>query len=175
MGMFVGLDVPQGVGFDGILVAGDFLLLKAPFWKLDLVREEIATLQSMTKSEHCAEGSKSTGAVLVVAIAMFDFNNPVVVRIPDEARETVCGNFILEVDIGNGGTNVMRVKAPVGRGVFKADRHVVVDPFERLGGVIVVGLAFRVSGDDSPVVVCVLVRIESNLLLVAASWVVMLV
>lgn len=42
VGMYVGFDDPQRVGFDGVLVASDLLLLETPRGKLDLVREEIA-------------------------------------------------------------------------------------------------------------------------------------
>lgn len=128
----------------------------------------------MTESEHCAKSAKSTGAVLVVAIAIFNFNDPVVVRVANKAREPVCRNFVLEVDVRNWGTDVVGVEASLGGDVLKANGHVVVNMFYWLGCVVVVGLTLGVSFENSPIVVAVFVRVEGDLLLIAASGVIVL-
>lgn len=128
----------------------------------------------MTKSEHCAKSAKSTGAVLVVAVTMFNLNDPIVVRVANKAGEPVCRDLVLEVDVRNWGTNVVRVEASFGRNVLKADGHKIVNMFYWLGCVVVVGLTLGVSFENPPNVVAVFVRVESDLLLIAASGVIML-
>lgn len=46
-----GLNVPQRVGHDCLLVASDFLLLERPFRELDLVGEQVAARHGVLQPE----------------------------------------------------------------------------------------------------------------------------
>jgi hypothetical protein len=86
-------------------------LLETPFWELDLVREEVASLHLMAQSELGRECLQPLPRVPIPAIAILNLDDPIVVGIPREALKTIRADFVLEIDIGDGWSDVVGVKA----------------------------------------------------------------
>ena len=165
VGMYVGFDDPQRVGFDGVLVASDLLLLETPRGKLDLVREEIAPSQCMPKPEHRAQSPETLGRLRVTPVASLDLHDPVVVRVPRKIRHTVRRHLVLEIDLGDWGTEVVRVETLLGRKMAKLDARAVFDVVQAVKRFPVLPWnAFLGRIGDAPVVVLVSMGVKGNLL-----------
>lgn len=63
----------------------------------------------MSKSENGPKGFQSRRALLMLLIAIFDFNNPEIISVARESFKSVSGNFILEIDVRDGRSNVVAV------------------------------------------------------------------
>lgn len=90
---------PQRIGFHGILVTCNLLLLKAPFGELHFVRKKITTGQSMAQPERRPQSPQTLGRLPIPLVTMLNFDIPVVVGVAHEAGQTVCGYLVLEVDV----------------------------------------------------------------------------
>lgn len=176
--MGVGLDVPQTVGLDRVLVARNLLLLEAPLGEFDLttnqdqstfrgragychylVREQITPLQRMPQPENRPNCPKPSPGGLILTIPILDLHDPIIVCVTNKTGEPITRHLILEIDIADGRTDVMGVQALERRDVFQADLHVVGDPGDGLGGVVVVRGAFDVGVREPPGVIVVSVRV----------------
>lgn len=70
--MFVRLDVPESVVDRRVLVAGDLLLLETPLGKLDLVGEEVASCEVVSKSEVGSKRTKSLSRLSILSVGKLD-------------------------------------------------------------------------------------------------------
>lgn len=158
--MRIRLDIPKGIIPDRILVTRHLLLLICPIRQLDLMREQIASCQRMTQLELRPQGLH----IPIPPRALIDLHNPIIVRITLEARVPVRADFVLEVDVRDGWTHIVRVEALGGGDMFEADGHAVVNGNEGLGLPVIVRDTVKGAVDYAPVVVPVEVGVEGNLL-----------
>lgn len=163
--MEVGLDIPQRVREDSLLVARHFLLLKGPLGKLDFVREQVAAGHGMPEAEVSAQSPETLARLLVALVTLVDLHDPVVVGVTSIARDTVARHLLLEVDIRDRGTDVVRVEGLVGRDMPELDASAAGDVRDVVIGPVGVRVAICGRIDDAPVVVGVAVRVEGDLLL----------
>jgi hypothetical protein len=96
------LDKPQRIRADGILIACDLLLFKAPLRQLDFMRKQIAPRKLVSQSELGPQGFETLEALTIAFLAVFNLDDKVVVRVALKARETVARDFILEINLGHG-------------------------------------------------------------------------
>lgn len=160
------LDVPKGVRLHSIFIASHLLLLVAPLGKFHFVREEIASLQGVLKPEVRAESPKTLPALHIFARALFYFYNPVIVRVAVEIWGAIRGHLVLEVYLGNGRADIMRMETLVRGEVVKTDCHLRLDVAHgRCSPVEVWVVRERSPVLNAPHVITITMGIESNLLL----------
>lgn len=166
-----GLNVPKRVGHDCLLVASNFLLLERPFRELDLVGEQVAARHGVLQPELRPERSDALRRLPIAPVTLVDLDNPVVVRVTRVAGDAVARDFILELDVGDGRANIVRVQRLLSLNVPELD----ASTFGDVGDAVVLPGGVRVSGrgsvNDAPVVVRVTVRVQGNLLLCVAKMV----
>lgn len=162
--MLSGFDEPDRVWLHRLLVTRYLLLFKGPVRQLDFVREQITPCHRMPQSEVRPEGSQALRRLAVTLVALVDLHNPVVVRITRVVRHAIARYLLLEVDIRDRRTLVMRVQVLVRRDVLQLDLHARLDVREGLGLPVMVWVAITGRIQDSPVVVVVTVWVEGDLL-----------
>ena len=160
------LDIPQRIRLDRILITRHLLLLKAPLRELHLMRKQITPRQRMPQPKLGPQRPNlpPTQPIPPPHIPPLNLHDPVVVRVPDEPGHAVRGDLVLEVHVGDGRADVVRVEALLRGDVLELDAHVGVDGLERGGGVVEGGVPVERGVDDEPVVVVVDVRVEGYLL-----------
>ena len=109
LGVVVGLDLPQRIGQNSLLVASHLLLLETPLRKLDLVRKQVAASHDVPEPELGSEGPETLARFLVTFIPFVDFDDPIVIRVSRVAGDTVPGDLLLEVDIGDRRADIVRM------------------------------------------------------------------
>lgn len=167
--MRVRFDHPQRVRPNRVLVARHLLLLKAPLRQLDLVREEVAPRERVPEPELGSDRAQALGRLRVLAVAVLNLDEPVVVHVAREALHAVPGDLVLEIDVADRRAQLVRVQVLVRRDVLELDAHVRRDVVQRLDLVVEVRVALRGGVYDEPVVVRVAVRVERDLLLLGSS------
>ncbi|THW59526.1 hypothetical protein D6D20_06439 [Aureobasidium pullulans] len=176
--VFVALNVPDTVGLSASLCASYLLLFEAPVGKLDLVREQNTASHDVNELELGLNGTDTVLGHLTVGQVLDDLNLEKIVCISLEAFITVCRNLVLPVSVGHWGTVVVRVDAAVSDDVVELEDGAIFDqgrfdavPCPRgrnVGTVNVDGLSLVL---EEPNVVLILMGVESDLLLLAASGV----
>lgn len=175
-GVLVALNIPERVGESATTGTGDFLLLRGPLGKLDLVREEHATRHNVNELELSLDGADALLSQGTSGLGLDDLDTEVVVSISFKALISVGRNLVLPVGLGNGRTDIVRMKTTMGVGVIETKDRTVLD---KKGGLEVVpgtctvdGLTVHVKGLrlvlQQPIVIVVLVGVEGDLLLLAA-------
>ena len=74
--MGIRLNHPQRVILDSILVASNFLLLKSPLRKLNLVREQVTAGECMPQPELGPQGPKTLSCLAILLVAFVNLDNP---------------------------------------------------------------------------------------------------
>lgn len=176
-GVLVVLNVPDTVGETATASASNLLLLRRPLRKLDLVREENAAGHDVHKSELGLNGADALLGNGVERLLLDNLDAEEVVGVTFEALVTVGGDLVLPVSLGDGRANVVGVEAAESRLVEQAKHGAVLDVLglrqvvPSVGSVD--GLAVNTEGLglvlEKPDVVLVLVRVQSNLLLLATG------
>lgn len=156
-------DKPERVGFYGIFIACDFLLLVPPVWQFNFMGEEIAPCQRMPEPELRPQCPYPLLGLPVPFIPTLDFNKPVVICISREPWHSVRGNFILEVNVGHGWADVVRVDVLFSCDVAELDAHSGCNKLE--GQILVVKVSIFASVEDTEVVVLITMRVKGDLLL----------
>ena len=177
--MLVVLDIPNAVGQSTTLGACDFLLLRSPIRKLDLVRKEHAAGHDMDKSELGLDCSKPLLGKSTRRLLLDNFDAEQIIGIASKAFIAVGGNLILPLSLRNRWSDIVRVEASVGLQMVHSD-HVTVLDVRHLWKVIpsscavdCLALAVQRLGLvlHEPNIVLILVGIQSDLLLLTASGV----
>lgn len=161
----VGLDVPQRVHEHGLLVARHFLLFKSPVRKLDLVREQVTAGLRVPQAEVSAQSPKTFARLLVALVTLDNFHDPIIVGVSSISRDAITGHFLLEVDVGHGRTDVMRMEGFLRLNVPDLNACARSDVVNIVVGPVSVRITISRCIHDAPIVVGVTVRIESYLLL----------
>lgn len=99
--MLSGLNEPQRVRLDSLLIARNFLLLKAPLRELDLVREQVTACHRMLQPEVRPEGPQALRRLAVPLVALVYFHDPVIVCVAWVVGHAIPRDLLLEVDIGH--------------------------------------------------------------------------
>jgi hypothetical protein len=181
--MLVALNVPDAVGESTLLCTGDFLLLETPVGEFDFVREQYTAGHEVDKLEFSLDSSQALLGFFAVRHGLDDLNAEQIVGITLEVRVSVGADFVLPVGFGDRWAVVVRVYAAVSDNVIQADDRSINDPLgielipchrsshggvsSRIGGPID-RLRLVLNEED---IVLILMRVESNLLLLAASGV----
>jgi hypothetical protein len=175
--MSIALNVPQAVRQSTPTGASYFLLLRGPIRKLDLVREKNAASHDMNKTELGLNGSETLLCDSTMGLLLDNLDSEQVVGVALKALVTVGRDLVLPVSLSDRGTNIVRMQAAVGRAVVKTENGAILDVL-RLGKGIprmstVNGLPInskRLSLVlEKPDIVVVLVGVQGDLLLLAAS------
>lgn len=153
LGMDSCLNIPQRVVQNRLLIAGHLLLLVRPIRQLDFVREEVAPRQRVPQAELRSQRADPLARLAIPVVALDDLDDPVIVRVSDEASHAVRGDLLLEVHIGYWWAEVVRVQGLVGRGVAELDACASRDVGNILGLPIDVWVAELGRVDDAPVVI----------------------
>lgn len=103
------LDVPDTVWEGSALRAGDFLLLVAPVWEFDLVREEKAAGHSVDQLELSLDSAESLLCFSAIRKVLDDLDAEDIVRITLEILISIPRNFILPIGLSNRRSDIMRV------------------------------------------------------------------
>jgi hypothetical protein len=173
------LNVPNAVGKGSSLCAGNFLLLRSPLRKLDLVREQNTASHHMNKLELGLDSSDAVLSILSIRHLLDDFNSEEVIGITLEAFITIRRYLVLPFSLGDRWANIMRMETTVGLEVVQLDSVAVLDKSWRALGIPRGRAVDGLPGDvkrlslvlEKPYVVLILVWVKSDLLLLAASWV----
>lgn len=177
LGVLIVLDVPDRVGKSTATGASDLLLFRSPVGKLDLVGEENTASHDVNKTELGLDGSETLLGESTVGLRLDNLDTEKVVGVTIEAFITIGGNLVLPVGLGDRGSNVVRVKTAVGGWVVKAEDVLVLDEVsvgESVPGMgaingLTIGTQRLGLVLEKPVVVLILVGVEGDLLLLAAS------
>lgn len=177
--VLVVLDIPQAVGHATLAGACNFLLLRRPIGKLDLVGEESATSHDVNEAKLGLNGANTLLGNGALGLLLDNLNTEEIVGITIESLITIGGNLVLPLSLADRGTNIVRVKTAVGRLVVQSDGSAVLE-VRKLTEVVpglgsVDGESVDIEGLslvlDQPNVVLVLVGVESDLLLLTSSGV----
>lgn len=103
------LNVPDTVGEGSALRAGDFLLLVAPVWELDLVGEELAAGHSVDQLELSLDSAESLLCFDAIRKMLDDLDAEDIVRITLEILISIPRNFVLPIGLSNRRPDIMRV------------------------------------------------------------------
>ena len=103
----VGFDNPPRVRLHSLLVAGNLLLFETPFWQLDLVTEQITTCHRMAQPEPRPQSLQPLPTLGVMLIALINLDEPIVVGVTGETRETISRDFLLEIDVCDWGSHIV--------------------------------------------------------------------
>ena len=177
LGMRVALNIPQTVGQSASTSASHFLLLRSPIRKLDFVREQDTASHDMDKTELAFNGSETLLGDRTSSLLLNNLDSEKIVGITLKSFVTIGGNFVLPVSLSDRGADVMRMQAAVGWAVVKTNNGTVLDVNRLRKGIpglgTVDGLAVNSKGlglvFKKPDIVVILVRVQCNLLLLAAS------
>jgi hypothetical protein len=179
LGMFVVLNVPKTVRQTTAAGTSDFLLLRSPVRKLDLVREQDTTGHDMNKSKLGFNGTDTLLGDGADRLFPDNLDPEKVVGVTLETLVPICRDLVLPVRLRDGGPFIVRVEATECRGVVQTENRAILDIL-RFRQVVpskgsIDGLTIGAEGLglvlEKPNVVVVFVRVESNLLLLAASGV----
>lgn len=163
--MDVRLNIPDRIRPNSIFITRHFLLLEPPLRQLNLVRKQITPRKLMPQPKLRLQRPQPLHGSHVHPISILNFYDPVVIRVACEARKAISGHFVLEIDVGDGCADVVRVEAFCGGDVFEADDGAGCYPDGvGVGPVEIVG-AFGGDVEDPPVVVTVAMWVERDLLL----------
>ena len=174
--MLVRLDIPKTVGKGTALGAGDFLLLRGPIRKFDLVGEENTASHDVHQPELGVNGTKAFLSNAALRLLLDNLNTEKVVGISIKALIAISGHLVLPIGLGNGRTNVVGMETTVGRLMVETENHAILDIGD-FGEVVprassIDGLTINTKRLslvlEKPDVVLILVGIESNLLLLRA-------
>ena len=163
--MLTRLNKPQRIILYRILITRHLLLLKAPLRQLDLVRKEIAPLQRMPQPKLRPQRPHPLLALLVPPIPLGNLDDPVIVRISNEALESIRRDLVLEIHLGHRRAVVVRVQVLLRRGVPELDALSVREVNQRVLFVVLGGVPIRRRVQQDPVVIVVSVRVQRDLLL----------
>lgn len=174
--MFVLLNIPEAVGDGAAFCASNLLLLETPVGELDLVREQSAASHEMDQSELCLDGANAFLGDSAFRHVLDNLDLEKVVGITLETLVSVCRDLVLPIGIGHGRAHIVGVDAAVGGDVIQADDGAIdqeawvnVVPCRRSFDLFAIYAEWLSLVLDDPNVVFVLVRVESDLLLVAAG------
>ena len=177
--MLILFNVPNAVRKSPLLGACNFLLFRGPRRKLDLVGEQNTASHYVNELELGLDSSDTVLGFLTIGHLFDDLNTEVIIGIAFKALISVRRNLILPVSLGNGRSDIVRMKTAVGGHVVKLDGISVLDEAWRVDGVPSVRAIHRLTVDTKrlghvlkePQVVLIFVRVEGNLLLQAAGGV----
>jgi len=170
------LNVPNTVGESTAFSASDFLLLRSPVRKLDLVREQNASGHNVNKSELGVNGADTLSRDTTFGLLLDDLDAEEVVGISVKAFVSVRRYLVLPVDFRDRRADVMGVKATEGVEVEQTEDGAVLNIGE-LGKVVPrISSIDRFTVDverlglvlEQPDVVVVLVGIQCDLLLLGS-------
>ena len=85
------------------------------------MREQVAPGERVTEAEVRLERLEAPPRLGVARVALDDLDDPVVVRVAREVGHPVRGHLLLEVHVGDGWAEVVRVQGLVGRDVSELD------------------------------------------------------
>jgi hypothetical protein len=177
--MHVAFDVPDAVGKSATTSACHLLLLETPVGQFNLVRKKHTASHDVHEPELRLNGADALLGFCSVGVGLDNLNLKHVVCIAFESLVTISRDFILPIGLCDGGADIVGVQAAIGgemvelddRTIFNKDgTHLVPGLGAREVGAIVVfwhdwqGLIFH-----DPDVVLVLVGVQSDLLLLAAT------
>ncbi|KAI9163621.1 LOW QUALITY PROTEIN: hypothetical protein HJFPF1_05242 [Paramyrothecium foliicola] len=179
LGVLVVLDVPETVGQRATPSTGNFLLLGSPFGQLYLVREQNTACHEVNEPELGLNSTDSSLGNGATRLFLDNLNAEEIVGITLKALITVGGDLILPVSLTDGRADIVRMEAAVSGGVVEPKNSAVgnVDGFRKVvpGVGAIDGLAVAVQRLGlvlkNPNVVLVLVGVQGDLLLFAASGV----
>jgi hypothetical protein len=179
LGVSVALDVPQAVGESTAASASHLLLLGSPIGELNLVREENTASHDVNEAELGLNGSEAGLGESTLGLLLDNLDTEEIVGITIEALIAISGDLVLPVGLGDRGTDIVGVQAAVGRAVVESENSSVLDVLGLGKSVPGMGTVDRLAIDaeglslvlQEPDVVVVLVRIQSDLLLLAAGGV----
>lgn len=177
--VLVVLDIPQAVGKGAATSTGDLLLLGSPVRELDLVGEEDTASHDVDKAELGLNDADTLLGDGTVRSLLDNLNAEVVVGITLKTLIAISRDLVLPVSLGDRGSDIVGVEAAVGGAMEEAEDAAMLDVLGLRKGVpgrgTVDGLAINAKGLslvlEQPDVVVVLVRVESDLLLLAARGV----
>lgn len=171
--MRVSLHDPKRVEPNRVLVTRNLLLLEPPLRELDLVRKQVASGQRMAQSKHRPERAEALGRLPVRAVAVVNLDEPVVVHVAGEPRHAVSRHLVLEIDVRDRRAQLVRVQVLLRRDMPELDTRARRHVLQRLILVVEMIVALGCCVHDLPIVVRVPVGVEGDLLLLAASRVLM--
>ena len=176
--MIVLLDIPDGVWKSSLLGASNLLLLGSPLRKLDLVGEKSATSHDVDEPELGLDSADGLLGEITLRLGLDNLNAEEVVGISIKSSITISGDLVLPLSLSHWWANIVGVKTSLGWNVPKLDGVTIFD----VGWVEVVPSERSVNGVSrsvkwlggvlqEPDIVLILVWVESDLLLLGASWV----
>lgn len=173
----VALDVPQAVRESTTASASHLLLLGSPIGELDLVGEENTASHDMDETELGLNGSEAGLGESTLGLLLDNLDTEEIVGITIETLIAIGRDLVLPVGLGDRGTDIVGVKAAMGRAVVESENSTVLDVLWLGKSVPGIGTVDRLAIDteglslvlQEPDVVVVLVRIQSDLLLLAAG------
>ena len=97
-------------------------------------------------------------------VLSINHDHPIVVNVAWESSQTVCRNLVLEVDIGDGRTDIVRMESLVGGNMAQLNARSILDILEGFRFVFVLGVAVRGSIENTPYIILIPVWVEGDLL-----------
>lgn len=176
-GVRIGFDVPHTVGQSTTPRTSNFLLVISPLGQLHLVGEQDAASHDVDQAELRLNSPKALLRLITVGHGLDDFNSEEVIGVTSKAVVTISGDLELPVNISDRRPLIVRVDSSARDQMVQPDNGAV---FDVIRGDVIPGkrtLHFAVGTQglglvfEDKNVVLVLVRIESDLLLLTSGGV----
>lgn len=181
LGVDVAFNVPDAVWQSTSTRTCNLLLLKAPLWELDLVREKHAAGHDVNEPELGLNSPEALLRHLPVRLLLNNLNAEQIVCVSLESSITVGGNLVLPVGLSDGRTDIVRMETAIRCDVVQPDDTTILNidgakVIPSLGASEVrASVILRHDRQGlvlhDPDVVLVLVRVEGDLLLLATGGV----
>lgn len=126
--------------------------------------KEITPRVQVSQPEVGSQCSQTLARLLVALVTVLNHDHPVIVDIARKPGHAVSRYLVLEVDIGDRWTDIVRVEGLVGDDVPQLDTRSIFDVFDGLRFVVVLGIAVGGGVENPPQVILIPVWVEGNLL-----------
>ena len=118
----------------------------------------------MSQPEVCPQCLQTLARLLVLVVALFDYDYPVVVYIALKLSHAVGRYLVLEVDARNRWTDIVRVQRLVSGDLPQLDVFPIFNVLDGLRFVVVLGIIIEGGVENTPHIVVIPVWVESDLL-----------
>ena len=118
----------------------------------------------MSQPEVCSQRPHTLARLLVALVAFINHDHPVVVDIARKSSQAITRYLVLEVDIGDGWTDIVRVEGLVGDDVPQLDARSIFDVLDGPCFEVVLGIAVGGGIQNPPEIILISVWVEGDLL-----------
>jgi hypothetical protein len=133
--MLVLFDIPNAVRQGSSFGAGDFLLLRCPFRKLNLVREQNTASHDVNELEFGLDSPKTLLGFHTIRRFLDDFDSEVIIGITLETFVTIGRYLVLPISLSDRRTNIVGVESAMRCQVVELDGVAIFDEFGLAQGV----------------------------------------